>query len=40
MIGCDSHNEINSGGPWPWMLGVVLAGGIIYLMFACVLPIS
>jgi hypothetical protein len=40
MIGRDSHDDINGYGIWPWLLGVVLAAVIIFVMFAFAQPIS
>jgi len=40
MIGRDSNDDINGYGVWPWLFGIVLAGVIIYLMFAYAQPIS
>lgn len=40
MIGRDSHEDINGYGLWPWFLGLVLAGVIIFLMFTFAQPIS
>ncbi|WP_299812360.1 hypothetical protein [uncultured Roseibium sp.] len=40
MIGRDSDDDINGYGIWPWVLGLVLAGVIILLMFTLAQPIS
>lgn len=40
MIGRDSHDDINGYGAWPWILGLLLAGLIIFLMFNFSQPIS
>ena len=40
MIRRDSHEDINGYGKWPWVLGVVLAVVIIWVMFAFAQPIS
>ncbi|WP_425098951.1 dihydroxy-acid dehydratase [Tropicibacter sp. S64] len=40
MIGRDSHDDINGYGSWPWILGVVLAVALIFVMFAFAQPIS
>ena len=40
MIGRDSHDDINGYDAWTWILGLVLAGVIIFLMFAYAQPIS
>lgn len=40
MIGRDSREDIDGYGVWPWLLGVVMAGVIIWLMFAFASPIS
>lgn len=40
MIGRDSDDDINGYGIWPRILGLALAGLIIYLMFAYAQPIS
>lgn len=33
MIGRDSSEDIDGYGKWPWVLGLVLAGVIIGIMF-------
>ncbi|WP_417686642.1 hypothetical protein [Roseibium sp.] len=40
MIGRDSDDDINGYGMWPWVLGLALAGVIIFLMFTLAQPIS
>lgn len=40
MIGRDSHEDINGYGKWPWVLGLVLAAAIVFIMFAFAQPIS
>ena len=31
MIGRDSRDDIDGYGIWPWLLGLVLAGAIIFV---------
>jgi hypothetical protein len=33
MIGRDSKADLNAYGFWPWICGLLLAGGLILLMF-------
>jgi len=40
MIGRDSDDDINGYGKWPWILGLVLAGVLIGVMFTFAHPIS
>lgn len=40
MIGRDSREDIDGYGPWPWIMGVVLAATIVGLMFGLASPIS
>jgi len=40
MIGRDSDDDINGYGKWPWILGLVLAGVLIWIMFTFAHPIS
>jgi hypothetical protein len=40
MIGRDSDDDINGYGKWPWILGLVLAGALIWVMFTFAQPIS
>lgn len=40
MIGRDSHDDINGYGAWPWVLGLLLAALIVFLMFTFSQPIS
>jgi hypothetical protein len=40
MIGRDSDDDINGYGKWPWILGLVLAGALIWVMFTFAHPIS
>mgnify|MGYP000274210335 CR=1 FL=1 len=34
MIGRDSKADMNAYGLWPWVCGLLLAAGLIGLMFA------
>ena len=34
MIGRDSKADLNAYGLWPWICGLLLAAGLIALMFA------
>ncbi|MGD1877747.1 MAG: hypothetical protein ACFB13_09630 [Kiloniellaceae bacterium] len=34
MIGRDSKADLDAYGLWPWIAGIVLAAGLISLMFA------
>ncbi len=34
MIGRDSKADMNAYGLWPWLCGLLLAAGLIGLMFA------
>ncbi|MBV7396940.1 dihydroxy-acid dehydratase [Mameliella sediminis] len=40
MIGRDSRQDIDGYGIWPWLLGVVMVGALIGIMFAFASPIS
>ncbi len=40
MIGRDSREDIDGYGIWPWLLGLVMAGVIVWIMFAFAQPIS
>ena len=40
MIGRDSDDDINGYGKWPWILGLVLAGVLLWVMFTFAHPIS
>jgi len=40
MIGRDSDDDINGYGKWPWILGLMLAGVLIWVMFTFAHPIS
>lgn len=40
MIGRDSHEDINGYGIWPWALGLILSGLILFVMFNFANPIS
>jgi hypothetical protein len=40
MIGRDSDDDIKGYGKWPWILGLVLAGALIWVMFTFAHPIS
>ena len=40
MIGRDTDDDINGYGFMPWILGVVLAAVIIFVMFTYAQPIS
>lgn len=40
MIGRDSDDDINGYGKWPLILGLVLAGVLIWVMFTFAHPIS
>ena len=39
MIGRDSDDDINGYGKWPWILGLMLAGVLIWVMFTFAHPI-
>lgn len=40
MIGRDSKDDINGYGVWPWILGLVLAALLIWVMFTFAQPIA
>lgn len=40
MIGRDSHEDGNAYGVWPWIGGLLLAAGLIGMMFLLAKPIS
>lgn len=40
MIGRDTRADIDGYGIWPWLLEMVMAGVIVWLMFAFAQPIS
>ncbi|WP_420391304.1 hypothetical protein [Acuticoccus sp.] len=40
MIGRDTREDMDRYGLAPWILGLVLAGGLSYVMFVFALPIG